>query len=88
MVKVYKNMDFNQPAAFRKISDLKKWMLKNENFCDGLAWGYIEDENEFKIDMIFIQEEWEVEYHPDFETNVLDFEDAVEEFVNFVQQGE
>jgi len=86
MVKVYKNMDLSQSVAFRKIEDLKKWMLKNEILCDGLAWGHIEEYNEFQMDMVFIDGEWEVEYFPQFDTNVLSFEEAVEEFVDFVKE--
>lgn len=86
MIKTYKNMDINQKASFRNRSDLKKWMLKNDTLCDGLAWGYLEDYEEFQMNMIFIDGEWEVEYYPEFESNVLSFEEAIDEFIKFIQE--
>lgn len=81
MVEVYKNMDTNQKLTFKDVSKLKEWMLKNPNQCDGLAFNYVEEWDEFAMDIVFIDGNWEVEIFEDgFETNVLDFEVAVAEF--------
>ena len=89
MIPVFLNMDTSQEKDFQTLDTLKSWMLSNKWSCDGLAYKWIEEIDDFRMNLHFIEDYeqnkegyWEVEIYPEYCSSPYTFLEAVDEFIS------
>lgn len=90
MIKLYKNLDINQPVQFSSLESMKKTILKNPFMFDGLAYYENKEDEDCMVNLVHVdlgngQKFWEVEEFPDFESSSYTIEEAVKVFAESLQ---